>query len=391
MKPQLFLLCTLCVIVLVACAAPAPTATPVPPTPTGIPPTQVIPAADPSIAVMAKLYEEAKKEGALSTIALPDNWMNYGEMKKTFLAKFPGFQHNDLRPQVGSADEINAVKANKDNKGPQAPDTLDVGLAYATQLKDEKLCMLYKVANWDTIPNDLKDPDGCWYGEYYGVMSFAVNKTVIKNVPQDWADLLKPEYKNSIALAADPLTGNTAQQSIYAAALVNGGTFDNVAPGLEFFKKLATLGNLVTVIADETRFAKGETPIVITWDYLSLGMKDNLKGNPEVEVVVPKSLVFGGVYVAAISAYSPHPNAAKLWAEYLYTDEGQLTWLRGYGHPVRYNDMVKRNVIPADLARKLPSAELYAKALFPTISQLNAARTYVIDNWEKVVGVTIRR
>jgi len=388
-RVTMLMLFVILAVVVVSCA-PAPT--PVPPT--AVPPTAApkpTTAPDPSAAAMAKLYEEAKKEAALSTIALTDDWLNYGEMKKTFLAKFTGIKHNDLDPQAGSTDEINAVKANKDNKGPQAPDTLDVGFAYGTQLKDEKLCMNYKVAVWDTIPNDLKDPDGCWYGEYYGVFSFAVNKAVIKNPPQDWADLLKPEYKNSIAIAGDPLSSNQAQQAVYAAALANKGSLDNVAPGLDFFKQLATSGNLVPVIGDQSKLAKGETPILITWDYLALGYKDVLKGNPELEIVVPKSLVFGGVYIASISAYSPRPNAAKLWMEFLYSDEGQLIWLKGYGHPVRYNDMAKRNVIPADLAKKLPPAELYAKAVFPSITQLSTARKYVADNWEKVVGTKIAK
>ena len=392
----LMLLALVLVLAVVAACAPAPT-----PVPTAAPPTAAPkPAsssaassapADPSAAVMAKLYEEAKKEGALSTIALPDDWLNYGEIKKVFFAKFPGLKYTDLDPQAGSQDEINAIKANKDNKGPQNPDVVDVGFAFAPTLKNEDLCLPYKVATWDTIPNDLKDPDGCWYGDYYGVMSFAVNKAVIKNPPQDWADLLKPEYKNSIALAGDPLSSNQAQQTVYAAALANGGNHENVTPGLDFFAKLAKSGNLVPVIGDQSKLAKGETPILITWDYLALGYKDVLKGNPEIEVIIPKSFVFGGVYIQAINKYSPRPNAAKLWMEFLYSDEGQLLWLKGYGHPIRYNDLVKRNVIPADLAAKLPPAELYAKAFFPTGAQVSAARKAVGDNWEKVVGTKIAK
>ena len=43
-----------------------------------------------------------------------------------------------------------------------------------------------------------------WYGDYYGVLSFEVNTKVVTNVPKDWADLLKPEYKKRVALAGDP-------------------------------------------------------------------------------------------------------------------------------------------------------------------------------------------
>ncbi len=51
-----------------------------------------------------------------------------------------------------------------------------------------------------------------------------------------------------------------------------------------------------------------------------------------------------------------HPNAAKLWEEYLYSDEGQLLYLKGYCNPIRYDDLSKRGVVPADLAAKLPDS-----------------------------------
>ena len=109
--------------------------------------------------------------------------------------------------------------------------------------------------------------------------------------------------------------------------------------------------------------------------------------------MIPKSGVFGGVYVQAISAYAPHPNAAKLWMEYLYSDEGQLLWLKGYTHPIRYADLAARKVIPADLAAKLPAAELYAKAVFPNLKQLSDAKAIITDNdkgWNKIVGADVK-
>jgi putative spermidine/putrescine transport system substrate-binding protein len=177
---------------------------------------------------------------------------------------------------------------------------------------------------------------------------------------------------------------------VYAAALASGGSLDNPQPGLDFFAKLNQAGNLVPIIAKQASFAKGETPVQIMWDYLALGARDTLAGNPEVEVVIPQSGVFAGVYVQAISAYAPHPNAARLWMEFLYSDEGQLLWLKGYPHPVRYDDLVKRSVVPADLAAKLPAAELYAKAVFPSLDQLNAANKLITSSWDSVVKADIK-
>jgi putative spermidine/putrescine transport system substrate-binding protein len=308
---------------------------------------------------------------------------------ESFKSKY-GLEVNELDPNAGSGDEIEAIKANKDNPGPQAPDVIDVGLAFGPQAKEEGLIQPYKVATWDSIPDSLKDSEGYWYGDYYGVLALQVNSDLIENVPQDWPDLLKPEYPGQVALAGDPRVSNQAIQSVYAAGLSNGGTLDNAEPGLEYFKELNEAGNFVPVIASTGTFAQGETPIIVQWDYLALTDRDTLAGNPEVEVVIPKTGVFGGVYLQAISAYAPHPNAAKLWMEHLYSDEGQLLWLKGYCHPIRYNDLAARGVIPEDLAAKLPSAELYAQAVFPTIDQLSAARTLITEQWDAVVGADVK-
>jgi len=333
------------------------------------------------------LVKAAKAEGNLTVIALPHDWCNYGEAIAAFSAKY-GIVINELNPDGGSADEIQAIVANKDNKGPQAPDVIDVGYGFGPQLIADKLVMPYKVSTWDSIPADSKDPDGYWYGDYYGVLAMEVNSDIVKNVPADWSDLLKPEYKGQFALAGDPRASAQAQMSVYAAAIYNGGSLDNVQPGLDFFKKVNEAGNFVPVIAKQATVAKGETPIILRWDYSALADKDTLAGNPNIAVVYPKSGTIAGIYIQAISAYAPHPNAAKLWMEYLYSDEGQNIWLKGYCHPIRYADMQKRGVIPAEVAAKLPTFD--GPIAFPSIDQINAAKKVIGDNWMSVVGADVK-
>jgi putative spermidine/putrescine transport system substrate-binding protein len=77
--------------------------------------------------------------------------------------------------------------------------------------------------------------------------------------------------------------------------------------------------------------------------------------------------------------------------EFLYSDEGQLIWLKGYGHPVRFNDMAKRKVIPAALAAKLPPAEAYANIVFPSLADQDTAKTAIAANWDKVVSVEVMK
>jgi putative spermidine/putrescine transport system substrate-binding protein len=339
-----------------------------------------------SAGVMDDLVKAAKAEGNLTTIALPHSWCNYGEMLTGFTTKY-GIKINELNPDGSSAQEVDAIKANKTNPGPQAPDVIDVGLSFGPQAKTDALIAPYKVATWEDIPAAAKDADGAWYGDYYGVLSFETNTKVVKNVPKDWADLLKPEYKGQVALSGDPTQSNQAISGVWAAALANGGSLDNVQPGLDFFKKLNDMGNFVPVIAKTATVASGETPIRITWTYNGLGDKDSLKGNPTVEVAVPTSGRFGGMYVQAVSAFAPHPNAARLWMEYLYSDEGQLIWLKGYCNPIRYDAMNAAGKIPADLAAKLPDTK---GAALPTLTQITAATSAITKGWPTTVGATVK-
>ncbi|PTX03929.1 ABC transporter substrate-binding protein [Pararhodobacter aggregans] len=340
---------------------------------------------------MAALVEGARAEGMLTTIALPHDWCGYGDVIAGFREMYPFLEINELNPDAGSADELEAIRANMNNTGPQAPDVIDVGLAFGPAAQAEGLITPYMVSTWDTIPEGARDAEGHWYGDYYGVMSFIVNTDLVDNIPTSFEDLLKPEYVGQVALAGDPRASNQAILAVMAAGMARGAEPGAAAAqaGLEFFAELNASGNFVPVIGRTGTLAQGTTPILIQWDYNALSARDTLAGNPPVEVVVPSDAVLAGVYVQAISAYAPHPNAARLWMEYLYSDEGQLGWLAGYCHPIRFNDLAARGVIPQDMMDALPPAESYAAAVFPTLDQVNANRDAVVAGWDSVVGANV--
>ena len=338
---------------------------------------------------MADLEAAAKAEGQLTTIALPHDWCGYGAVIEAFKAKYPEITVNELNPNAGSGDEIEAIKANKDNKGPQAPDVIDVGLSFGPQAKAEGLIQPYKVATWDEIPDSAKDAEGYWYGDYYGVLAMGVNTDLVPEAPKSFADLKDPKFANMVAMPGDPRTGNSSMMTVYAAGLSTGATGgeDALKAGIGFMKDLKASGNLVPVNGSAQNLAQGTTPIYFDWDYNLLAMRDQLAGNPPVEVVVPSDAVIAGVYVQAISAYAPHPNAAKLWMEFLYSDEGQTLWLKGYCHPIRFNAMQAAGKIPAEILANLPAAENYAKAVFPTLDEQGAAKKATADLWATEMGV----
>lgn len=368
---------------LAACGGTA-TATQIPTaiemTATEMPSTQV--PSDP----MAALISAAQAEGTLTTIALSHDWCNYGEVLDAFKFKY-GLEVNELNPEAGFGDEVEAIKANRNNTGSQAPDVIDVSVQFGSSSKEENLIQPYKVSTWETIPEDAKDPEGYWYGDYFWVLSFLVNTDVQPEVPQDWAGLLDPKYTGQVALSGDPRTSNQATQSVFAAALASGGSLDDAQPGLHYFANLEKAGNLAPLISNNSLVATGETPIRITWDYNALKAIETFKGNPKAELVIPTFGRLANVFVQAISAYAPHPNAAKLWMEFLYSDEGQLIWMKGHCHPIREADLRARGVVPEDLLATVPDA---SGAVFPTVEQLEAAKVLITEQWDTVVGVNIR-
>ena len=331
---------------------------------------------------MSELVTEAKKEGHVNLIALPPTWANYGEILSTFKSKY-GISYTDDNPDGSSAQENQSIVSLKGNS--RAPDAVDVGPAFAIQGAQQGLYTPYKVSEWSTIPTNLKDPKGRWYGDYWGAISIGYNASLVSPAPTSFKDLLNSAYKGQVAMNGSPLTAGAALAGVFAAALANGGSLSNVGPGIDFFASLKSNGNYISVGSTPQTVASGQTPISIDWDYLNLGYA---KQSPAARwnVVIPSDGVYGAFYAQAINAQAPNPWAARLWEEFLYSDQGQLLWLRGYSHPIRFQDLAKRKVIPASLLNALPPASLYAKVKFSTDAQQTTAKNLIAKEWPTKIG-----
>ncbi|HEX6482231.1 MAG TPA: ABC transporter substrate-binding protein [Ktedonobacteraceae bacterium] len=131
---------------------------------------------------------------------------------------------------------------------------------------------------------------------------------------------------------------------------------------------------------------KGEVAIAIMWDYLGLGFRDQLAGKPNLSVVIPSDGSVAGPYVSIVNKTAPDPFAGRLWIEYIFSDEGQLFFLKGYAHPARYQKLVAAGKVPADLSAKLPAAEQYSNVKFVTdLTLLANAATALNSNWQSQV------
>lgn len=331
----------------------------------------------------AALIKAAQGEGRLNTIALPPDWANYGTIIDTFQKKY-SIHIDNAAPDDSSAQELQSIRSMKGQS--RGPDVVDVGPSFALIGAGEGLFRPYKVATWDSIPDSMKEPSGLWYGDYFGLVSFGVNRSVAKTVPESWADLKKPEYKGMVALNGSPLGAGAAFAAVMAAAIANGGSLDDIMPGIAFFSELAKMGNFNPTSATVASLISGQTPVVVNWDYLNLADAKKAKGMTQIDTIVPANAKpYGSFYCQAISKYAPHPKAAELWQEFLYSDEGQLLFLAGFAHPARFSDMVKRGVVSQDLMAQLPPAAPYAEALFANNAQSKKAQGVLAANWTKMV------
>jgi putative spermidine/putrescine transport system substrate-binding protein len=327
---------------------------------------------------MDKLVTAAKKEGQLNVIALPPDWANYGEIIKAFNQKY-GIKVNSAQPDASSQDEINA--ANQLKGQGSAPDVFDLGTAVAAA--NLAKFAPYKVSTFAEIPNQLKDPGGVWVNDYGGYMSIGYDAGKVP-APAGVTDLLKPEYKGKVALNGDPTQAGAAFSGVVMASLGNGGSADDISKGIDLFAQLKKAGNFLPVDPTPATIESGQTPVVIDWDYLNVAQGAKLKGKMDWKTVVPAGAIVGSYYVQAINKDGPHPAAARLWQEFLYSDEGQNLWLKGGARPVRADAMVKAGTIDKTAYDALPATS--GTPVFLTDAQTQKAKDYLAANWAKAVS-----
>ncbi len=359
-------------MVLAACAPPADDNPPVTPD-SGVNAAEATSAAD--FGDIDGLIEAAQAEGELNVIALPPDWANYGEIIDAFSTKYD-IKVNSAQPTAASQDEINAAEqlAGTD----RAPDVFDLGQAVA--LANLDMYAPYQVLTWEDIPADFKESDGLWVNDYGGYMAIGYDSAKVPDVTAV-VDLLGPEFKGKVALNGDPTQSGAAFSGVMMAALATGGSADDIAPGVDFFGELKKEGNFLPVDPDSTTIESGTTPVVIDWDYLGAAAAKNVD---TWKTVVPAEAVVAGYYYQAISADAPHPAAARLWQEFLFSDEGQNLWLKGGARPVRGVAMAEAGTIDETLWGALPTVE--GTAVVPTVDQTEKAASYLADNWSKVIS-----
>jgi putative spermidine/putrescine transport system substrate-binding protein len=299
---------------------------------------------------LEELIEEAKADGEVHSVGMPDTWANWGQTWQDIEATY-GISHTDT--DMSSAEELALFEAEKANA---TKDIGDIGQAFGPVAVEQGLSAPYKTSYWDSIPDWAKDEDGNWIIAYYGTMSMLVNADLVDQVPESFEDVLSGNYMVSLD---DVTKANQAQNAVLSAALAYGGSESNIDPGLNFFRQLAEQGRLDKGELSLARMEKGEVAVAFLWDYNALNYRDQfLATNPDANYVVniPKEAAVQSGYTTIINAYSTRPYAAALAREYILSDAGQINLARGYAKPVR--DVV----LPDDVQAMMIDNAQYANA-----------------------------
>ena len=331
---------------------------------------------------MNTLVTNAKKEGKLEAIGIPPEWANYKEILQNYTSQYVTVQYQ-AEAEYSSAQELEVFMKSKTH--PHG-DIGDVGFKFGPKAVQQGLVTPYKHSHWADIPDNLKDPNGNWCTEYYGAQAFIINTDIVKKPPTSFKELLSGSYKNMVGIDGDPRQANDAFIAVYTAALARSGSLDSIQPGIDYFADLKKSGNFTAARSSIANITKGEVAIAVMWDYLGLGFRDQLAGKPHLQVLIPSDASIAGPYVSIVNKTAPDPYAARLWIEYLFSDEGQLAFLKGYAHPARYQKLVDTGKVPSDLAAKLPAPSQYTNVKFVTdLTKLDAASTVITQNWQSQV------
>ncbi|NYZ13146.1 extracellular solute-binding protein [Azospirillum sp. RWY-5-1] len=293
------------------------------------------------------LYEAAAKEGMVVSFDTGPTWANWAAQFAAFKKRYPNVEitYNDL----GSAATV--VALDKARNRPQA-DTAYYFAASAIDAVAKDVVAPFKPVNFDKLPEVFRDPDGKWFTIHSLTIAFMVNKKLVKETPKGWADLLKPEYKNSVVYL-DPRSTGVGQVLSFAANFANGGDMNNLAPGADYFGRLHKGGNVLRVVGTTpyAQFVKGEIPIWISYENDGLKAKHVDGMGDAVEVVIPAEASVAAPYAISLVKNAPNPNAGKLWLNFIMSETGQGIFAQGFVRP-----SVPGVTLPASVADKLPAA-----------------------------------
>ena len=315
-------------------------------------------AVDLNALTLDEIIEKAKAEGKVESVGMPDSWANWGLTWHDLKDEY-AIDHADT--EMSSSEELQMFKTEGENG---TKDIGDVGFAFGQQAIDEDLVQGYKTSYWDSVPDWAKAEDGKWMVAYTGATTFLTNTEQVENVPTSWADIKAGDYK----VALGDIGGGTAQAAVIASAYAFGGDLNNLDPAFEFWTELAEAGRINTLDILQQNFETGEIAVGVIWSYTAVPYKDQIT-QYKMEATIPSDGSIMSGYASVINKYAPHPHAAALAREWIFSDAGQANLAKAGAIPTRTDveipaEIEEATFAKADYANAIPmeDAEAYAAA-----------------------------
>ena len=325
------------------------------------------------------LAAACKKEGQLNIIATPRDWANYGEIIDNFKKLYKVKIDSNI-PDGSSQDEID--QANKLKGTKRSPDVYDLGTTVGYKYIDTHYSP-YFVTNWAQIPSEKKDPKGRLTANYTGVLTVGYDGALGTITKLD--DLLDPKFKGVVALNGDPTKASAGLNGLFMTSIANGGSFNDISKGVEWFKKLKAAGNFINVDPTPATIESGQTRVVFDWTYNAKSVTDKFKAvGKSWKTFTPAGAAVGSFYNVGVSSWAPHPACGRLWMEYVLSPAGSNSWAKGGAVPALWPWMIKGKTASADAIAVIGSGTSVANSA--NADQLTAANTYLVANWAAAVG-----
>ena len=323
-----------------------------------------------------EIITKAKEEGDIQSVGMPDTWANWGLTWEDINREY-GITHSDA--DMSSSEELQMFATEGENG---TKDIGDVGYAFGKQAVDEDLVLSYKTSYWDSVPDWAKDPEGKWMVAYTGVTTFLTNTDQVSDVPTSWADLKEGDY----TVALGDIGGGTAQAAVIASAYAFGGSMDDLDPAFEFWTELAEAGRINTLDITQQNFEVGEVPVGVIWSYTAIPYKDAIT-QYKMEATVPSDGAIQSGYASVINKNAPHPFAAALAREYIFSDPGQINLAKSGAVPTR-TDIE----IPQEIQDTTLSQDSYANAIpVEDADAYAAACEEVVARWnEEIIPLLVQ-
>lgn len=312
----------------------------------------------------------AQEEGKVESVGMPDSWANWGLSWQGLKEEY-GIDHADS--DMSSSEELQMFKAEGENG---TKDIGDVGYSFGVQAVEEDLVQAYKTSYWDSVPDWAKDEEGKWMVAYTGCTTFLVNSDLISDIPTSWADIKEGDY----SVAIGDISGATGQAAVIASAYAFGGDLENLDPAFEFWTEMAEEGRINSVDILQQNFETGEVTVGVIWSYTAIPYKEAIT-QYAMETSIPSDGSIMSGYASVINKYAPHPHAAALAREYIFSDAGQANLAKAGAIPTR-TDVE----IPQEIQEATFTPDQYANAVpIEDVDAYSAACEEVVTRWQEEI------